>query len=289
MRPPRRSPVFDAPPSDPPDAPVRYFRPAKHRRSGGKRKPSWAVDKVLRLYQTLGSYRNAEREFNRRYASKGMSVCLNTVYTWVRKYRSEAERVRKETRNRFPVFAPANLRWCIDGTGKQDAQGVAHFIFSIIDHGSRLCLVLERIEHANSAELLERITAAVQQFGKPETILSDNASVFRSVEFRNGIAALGIRQKFTPPRKPWMNGRVERFFLTLKQKLNLIVPQDGAALDALLKSFRFWYNAVRPHQHLHGFTPAEVWAGIDPYKIAPRKILRYVEWGGILRGFYQLR
>lgn len=63
-----------------------------------------------------------------------------------------------------------------------------------------------------------------------------------------------------------MNGRIERFILTLKQKLNLILPMDAAALVHLLAEFRFWHNTVRPHQHLHNFTPMQVWAEVNPFK-----------------------
>lgn len=59
--------------------------------------------------------------------------------------------------------------------------------------------------------------------------------------------------------KPWQHGRIERLFLTPKQKLNLLVRSKGLALDALLTEFRYFYNHVRPHQHLPGWTPYEAW------------------------------
>ena len=76
---------------------------------------------------------------------------------------------------------------------------------------------------------------------------------------------------------------------TLKDKLNRIVPRDAHALDALLLEFTFWYNEVRPHQHLHGLTPAEVWRGIDPYRSAPKEVGRFEGWGGLLMGLYMRR
>lgn len=61
-------------------------------------------------------------------------------------------------------------------------------------------------------------------------------------------------------------------------------PADGKALENLLAAFSFWYNAVRPHQHLRGLTPEEVWTGIDPYKTAPKAVTRFAGWDGVLRG-----
>jgi len=268
------------------DAPVRFFRPARHRRSGGTPKPPWVLDTVLRLHAESGmSYREVMHTFNRLHAHQGMTVCLDTVYRWVQKHHSEMETVRKATRNRFPIFTPANFLWCIDGTGKKDAQGAIHFILGILDHGTRRNLVLVRLARANAIAILQEITKAVAQFGKPDAIRTDNASVFHSAVFREGIAALGIPHTFIAPGKPWQN-RIERLFLTLKQKLNQVVPQDGGALDHLLAQFSCWYNVVRPHQHLHGLTPMEVWTGVNPYKTAPISVSRFIGWDGLLQGFY---
>ncbi|MBI1835543.1 MAG: transposase family protein [Burkholderiales bacterium] len=270
--------------------PAKYFRSAPARRSGGRRKPAWVVDAVIELY-TEGdkSYRRVRNEFNRRFAVDGMTVSLGTVHTWVRKYCTEAEIIRAQTRNHVPNFAPANLRWNLDGTGKVDAAGDQHFILGILDYGSRLNLLLQRLDIANSAEILRCVLSCVQQFGKPKIIRTDNASVFKSLEFQTGLKTANIRHEFTDPGCPWQNGRIERLFLTLKQKFNLIVPIDATALDHLLAEFRFWYNGVRPHQHLHNFTPMEVWTGVNPFKEKPRKIFRFSGWNGMLKGFYMQR
>ncbi|MGH9509739.1 MAG: integrase core domain-containing protein [Terriglobales bacterium] len=54
-------------------------------------------------------------------------------------------------------------------------------------------------------------------------------------------------------------------------------------LNAALVPFRFWYNHVRPHQHLAGRTPAEVWAGCDRPVGDPRW---FTAWDGLLGGDY---
>jgi transposase InsO family protein len=40
---------------------------------------------------------------------------------------------------------------------------------------------------------------------------------------------------------------VERFFLTLKQKLDMWEVEDADMLERALGDFSFWYNEVRPH------------------------------------------
>jgi len=47
--------------------------------------------------------------------------------------------------------------------------------------------------------------------------------------------------------QPWQNGRIERFFGTLKQSLDQWIVNGQKSLQASLASFREWYGEVRPH------------------------------------------
>lgn len=87
--------------------------------------------------------------------------------------------------------------------------------------------------------------------------------------FRLGLWLLGIRQQRIEPGCPWQNGRVERFIGTVKRELWQDVLTGDRDLESKLTSNRHWYNHERPHDHLHGQTPAEVWAGIDVFAAKP--------------------
>jgi hypothetical protein len=110
--------------------------------------------------------------------------------------------------------------------------------------------------------------------------------MFRGIVFRTVLRLAGVRQQFTTPGCPWQNGRIERLFGTLKQKLDRIKIDSREALAKLLAEFGTWYNTVRPHQHLGGLTPEEVWRGIDPYRAAPKAAYRFEAWDGLLQGCY---
>lgn len=97
---------------------------------------------------------------------------------------------------------------------------------------------------------------------------------------------LGIKHRFIERGKPWQNGRIERLFLSMKQKLNLLVPERPVDLDVLLAQFRHWYNENRPHQHLFGWTPMEAWRA--PYLRLPKAVMRYQGWNGLLNRFVLL-
>ncbi|BBB61940.1 hypothetical protein UNDKW_3667 [Undibacterium sp. KW1] len=60
-------------------------------------------------------------------------------------------------------------------------------------------------------------------------------------------------------------------------------------LDAMLRDFTTWYNLIRPHQHLHGHTPAEVWTGINPYITPPKSVHQFEAWDDLLQGYYLRR
>lgn len=266
-------------------APNLRVRPAPPRRTRRNRKPDWAVELVLALHRVGLSIRQVKAQFDRQSAALGESISHGTICDWLRRYGSEMRTVQQATKHRVPRYIAPNKEWGVDATGKKDAAGNTHFIFGIIDCGTRLCIQLSRAGCQTSKSLLNELKVAVATYGKPQRICTDNAPVFRSKEFAHGLRALGIKHRFIERGKPWQNGRIERLFLTLKQKLNLLVPDRPADLDYLLAEFKYWYNQVRPHQHLFGWTPIDAWHGINPYRSAAKAVIPYQDWNGLLKGF----
>jgi putative transposase len=88
---------------------------------------------------------------------------------------------------------------------------------------------------------------------------------------------------------PWQNGRIERLFGTLKQKLDQWGIAGFNALNGSLAEFRFFYNFVRPHQNLDGRTPAEAWAGKNPFATKIKSEYWFETWDGLLQGYYLRR
>jgi transposase InsO family protein len=257
----------------------------------GQRKPEWVKREVLRLAAlTNKGCRAIERLFNRLHAARTkMTVSKSYVAYTVRRHRHEVEVLRRLIKQRPPRVVPSNHIWALDMTGKGDMSGEIHSILGIEDHGTRALLALEVLQHRNAWTLLGHLFLVIGRFGKPRAIRTDNDSVFRSWRFRVVCAWAGIRQQFTVPGCPWMNGRIERLFGTLKHKLDQLEVDSQAALSRLMAEFRTWYNHVRPHQNLGGLTPAEAWSGIDPYARAPKQAIWFEGWGGMLTGYYLRR
>lgn len=215
-----------------------------------------------------------------------MTVSKSFVAELIRKHRYEIEILEREIKHRIPPPMVRNVLWGIDLTGKQVDNGAVFPILGILDHGSRRALTLQTLEHKSAWAILGQLFLVIDRFGKPRAVRTDNEVVFRCWRFRAVLAIVGIRQQFTVPGCPWMNGRIERFFGTLKAQLDQWKVHSRASLQASLDEFEFWYNAVRPHQHLAGRTPLEVWNKIDPWANAPKSVEWFSAWDGLLTGYY---
>ena len=233
-------------------------------------KPAWVRHEVLRLKALLPpttGYRTISRLFNRRFVNhanplRRASVSKSTVRNWVTANRYEVTVLRRNLKHHLPSALPCNVCWGMDLTGKGDSAGDVHAILGIVDHGTRACLALEAMKDKASISLLRALLDVIEKFGKPKIIRTDNESCFTSRLFRFGLWWLGIKHQRSAVSSPWMNGRVERFFGTLKLSLDQLVVDGRDALNSALVDFRFFYNHVRGHQHLAGLTPAEVWSGL---------------------------
>ncbi len=257
----------------------------------GQRKPVWVQREVLRLAALTGNgCRSIADLFNRLHAlSRSMTVSKSFVAYTVRAHRYEIEDLRRQIRRRPPRPTLGYAVWALDLTGKGDAAGQIHSVLGIEDHGSRALLVLEVLQRRNAWTLLGHLFLAVGRFGRPRAIRTDNEAVFRGRVFRSVLKLANVRQQFTVLGCPWMNGRIERLFGSLKQKLDQLQVDSRAALVELMAEFRTWYNHVRPHQNLGGVTPAEAWSGVDPYAQAPRQAIWFEAWDGLLTGYYLRR
>ncbi|WDE11030.1 integrase core domain-containing protein [Thalassomonas haliotis] len=84
--------------------------------------------------------------------------------------------------------------------------------------------------------------------------------------------------------RPGENGRIERFFGTLKSKIKRLDLTTFDSIQDELAVFRFWYNQIRPHQNLAGYTPMEVWQN-QPNR-HKNKAIWVNDWHGLLTGYY---
>ncbi len=254
-----------------------------------KPKPAWVIHEVIRLKALMpeNGCRKTADIFNRRFAQdRGMTVGKSFVNDAIRKHAYEIQVLRREIKNRKPKSVPMNLVWGMDLTGKTDSQGNLIHILGIVEHKSRLSLGLAVLKDKSSITILRTLLDVIERYGKPRFLRTDNESVFTSGIFKFSLWLMRIRHQTIDKACPWQNGRIERFFGTLKEKLDKWQADNTEQLSGALVQFRFWYNHVRPHQSLDGKTPVEVWRGIDVFAKKPKREYWLEAWDGLLTGFY---
>jgi len=136
---------------------------------------------------------------------------------------------------------------------------------TIIDDCSRFNIALRIVPNHKFRSTWAVLWEALDLYGMPECILTDNESVFRG--FRHGVTTftahlwrLGIEHISGRPRHPQTQGKVERLHGTIEREVirrhkfgSVVAAQAG------MDDFRDDYNHVRPHEALDLKVPAEVY------------------------------
>lgn len=231
-------------------------------------KPKWVPHEIIPLKTVMpeAGCRTIAHHFNRRWKSqRQMTVGKSYVACTLKKHHYLILEARKKLKHRVPRAIPRNRIWGCDLLTKTDRQGQPHLALAILDHASRACLRLQQLSDKSSWTLLQELVQAVQCYGQPQFLRTDNEAVLVSRVFRFGLWLLGIRQQRIEPGCPWQNGGVERFIGTVKRELATEPIMNSEHFALTLREIRTWYNHDRPHDHLWGRSPAEVWAGIDVF------------------------
>lgn len=253
-----------------------------------QKKPDWVVDAILDLKARLPDHgcRKIAAVFNRLYAERGVTVGKTFVADTLGQHSYALLHKQKTLKNKPPRHVPRQRYWGVDLTYFTDVDGHSHTVLGVCEHYSRLSLALRRIPNKASITLLRTLLDIVEVFGAPQVVRTDNEAMFTSRLFRIGLRLMGIRHQTIALHSPWQNGRIERLFGTCKAAFKKIAITNAVQLDLHLAEFRFWYNQLRPHQHLHGRTPWEVWHAHTPPRAARWE---YVTLGkGAFNGFYRL-
>jgi putative transposase len=103
-------------------------------------------------------------------------------------------------------------------------------------------LKLEAVDNKSSISISRLLLNAIERYGKPKKIRTDNEAIFTSWVFAFALRWLGIKHERIEPHSPWMNGRIERVWSTFKQLLQAFDIRNEAELQATLDLLRDTYN-----------------------------------------------
>jgi transposase InsO family protein len=178
----------------------------------------------------------------------------------------KARRRRKADYRRWERARPMEL-WQLDIMGGiWLANGRELKAVTGIDDHSRFCVAAGLIERANDRSLCRIFTAALDTYGSPEELLTDNGKVFTGrlgphpaeVLFDRICRQHGITHRLTGVRCPTTTGKIERFHKTLRTEL--LTGRRFASLQHAQQVLDAWvtdYNYGRPHQAIAMQVPAK--------------------------------
>jgi len=141
------------------------------------------------------------------------------------------------------------------------------WLVAYIDDASRFVTGYGLFPEATSDHSVEVLEKAISKYGMPASILTDRGIQFYAVESDDRLRGLTAFEKYliehdihhilSRVNHPQTNGKVERFFGTVKAKMKWFNSVDELMV---------WYNTVKPHMSLD-FEHAE-----RPYEAFVRKM-----------------
>jgi len=140
----------------------------------------------------------------------------------------------------------------------KDGKKLKRYQYTAIDDATRIraLKIYTRHTQANAVRFIDYVIGKFPF--RIHTVRTDNGHEFQS-RFHWHVEDLGIRHVYIKPRKPNLNGKVERSHLTDEQEFyQLLSYTDDVDLQKKLKVWEDFYNLNRPHFSLKGKTPYEV-------------------------------
>jgi transposase InsO family protein len=146
-----------------------------------------------------------------------------------------------------------------------------YYLLGLIDDYSRLAWV-EVLEDKKALTVmfatLKAFNMLRNQYGiEIEAVMSDNGAEFGSGQFAKNkdshpferlLIEMRMKHKYTKPYRPQTNGKIERFWKTLKEDfIEDALYNDLDDLKNELLGFLVYYNEHRPHSSLNGKFPKD--------------------------------
>ena len=172
---------------------------------------------------------------------------------------------QRAPRRRSRRFAreSVNELWQYDGFEWQLGNGTKVVVLHLNDDCSRLDLALQIAHSENSVEVWQTFCLAVERYGLPAAVLSDNGTAFSgrrrgwTAAFETNLADLAITAITSRVGHPQTCGKNERAHQrVLKWLRRQPLAHDEAELQSQLDAYRSAYNS-RPNRVLQRLTPQQ--------------------------------
>lgn len=220
-----------------------------------KENPRRSVKMILRELTLAGKVRPKD-------------LSRSAVYRLLSQHRFDSSSFSQEPSKRKYAFPFSNDCWQSDVShgpylsleGSRKKQKI--FLYAFIDDASRVIPHVQIFLAENLENFLLLWKTALKKKGIPGRLYLDNASYFRSPVVRTIGARLGIRIIYCTPYSPHTKGKIERWWLSLKnQFISYLCAERTYSLEELNRLVLLWVEKEY-HHTAHsslGTTPIEAW------------------------------
>jgi len=145
----------------------------------------------------------------------------------------------------------------------ETAQRKAQQLYAsvIIDDATRLVVNCKICERQDTWNVLDSFRQALELYGIPERIFTDNGSQYVSRQLTQVCAKLGIKKLRARPRRASAKGKVEafnRYLDSFVEEVKLKRPQRAVEVQHYLDIWLSELYHRKPHSALSGKTPEQV-------------------------------
>jgi len=175
----------------------------------------------------------------------------------VSKRQKRTRRVGVSTAERLKAERARHV-WSWDFVEDQTENGSRFRILTLIDEYTRECLATHAAWSIRAVDVITVVEAAIERYGAPEHIRSDNGPEFIAYAIQDWLSDQGVKTLYITPGSPWENGHIESFHDKFRDEC-LNRELFGSLLEArvIVESWRMEYNEKRPHSSLRYLTPSE--------------------------------
>ena len=142
------------------------------------------------------------------------------------------------------------------------------YLVVIVDDNSRFCVAADLCADQRGTTLIEVLHNACGRNGKPEKLLTDQASGFYSwslehTVFQKYLDDMRIEHIVSDPHRPQTCGKVERLIQTIKKELvDKVRFSSYEEAKRGVIDYIHSYNFDRPHQGIGGARPSDRFYGV---------------------------
>ena len=235
--------------------------------------PSQALDKDLKMMEDLDRLyledpTRGTRRMTKELRKKGYKVGRCHVRTLMQTMRLKTVYCRPRTtvidpaKYKFPyllrnldIVSP-NQAWALDITYIPMPKGFMYLVV-IMDLYSRYIVGWSLSNTMETQWVVNTLKVAIERYGKPQIINSDQGSQFTSDDYVGYVKSLKtVKISMDGKGRATDNAIVERFFRTIKyEKIYLEHPETGQQLHQVCSQFIQYYNERRDHSSIGDIPP----------------------------------